>query len=289
MISRVRDGVRAWVFDFTQRKQEGYICPQKCEKCREKDLRTQHRIYEKTDSKGWVAWVSQTHGWDQKVRSQIDHGNVLPSPTMSIIKRQGAYLPHWRTENATYFITFRLAGSLPKILSREREVLKQEIIECAQRNNRPLTIFELDELEELHFEETRLKPFDHDARFLENERIASIVSEVLTIFEGIRYNLFAWSIMPNHVHVVVRPFPNFTLSSIVHSWKRVSALKVNRLKKTKGSFWQEEYYDHLIRDEADLTRCIQYTFDNPEKAALKNWSWKWKCEIEESISKAFPE
>jgi REP element-mobilizing transposase RayT len=80
-------------------------------------------------------------------------------------------------------------------------------------------------------------------------------------------------VMPNHVHVVFQPLAEHKLSAILHAWKSYSAKEANRILRRSGDFWQREYYDHLIRDERDLQRCIRYVLDNPKKASLKDWPW----------------
>jgi REP element-mobilizing transposase RayT len=88
-----------------------------------------------------------------------------------------------------------------------------------------------------------------------------------------RYRLFAWCVMPNHVHAIMQPHREWTLASILHSWKSFTAIKANRLLKRTGPFWQEEYYDHIVRRGEDFTRIIRYVLENPAKAGLRNWPW----------------
>jgi len=97
-------------------------------------------------------------------------------------------------------------------------------------------------------------------------------------FDRERYELRAWVVMPNHVHAVVRPNPAHTLSQILHSWKSFTAHAINKLLPQKVvPFWQNESYDHLIRDEDDLQRCSTYTLMNPLDAGLcaepQLWPW----------------
>src|SRR6266536_1586998 len=79
--------------------------------------------------------------------------------------------------------------------------------------------------------------------------------------------------MPNHVHVIVRPKEEHTLSQILHSWKSFSAKEANRLLNRRGIFWQAESYDHLIRTEQELGNQTHYVLEIPEKAGLKPWQW----------------
>jgi REP element-mobilizing transposase RayT len=121
---------------------------------------------------------------------------------------------------------------------------------------------------------------------MKDGRIARIVASALLHFEGQRYNLAAWCVMPNHVHAVVQPFagttggtpvpravPDAELPDILHSWKSFTAKEANKLLRRSGDFWQAEYYDHLIRDEADFRHSVRYVLNNPIKAGLKNWKW----------------
>lgn len=103
------------------------------------------------------------------------------------------------------------------------------------------------------------------------------MANALAHFVGQRYELHAWTIMPNHVHVVVTPLRNHTLSDILQSWKSYTATKANRLLDRAGqSFWQRESYDHLVRDEKELERVCTYTINNPVRAGLCERAEDWR-------------
>jgi hypothetical protein len=72
---------------------------------------------------------------------------------------------------------------------------------------------------------------------------------------------------------VFRPRKGHDLPEILHSWKSFSAKEANKALSRSGVFWQEESYDHLIRDEDDFRHALTYVLDNPEKAGLKGWKW----------------
>ncbi len=208
----------------------------------------------------------------QPVMDGNDHGQNAHATTIQ--KRRGAYLPHWTREGATYSVTFRLADSLPaKVLAAwvgERE----DIVKRAATMGRPLTDDEMRRLDELHSQRIE-KYLDSGAGEcqLRDPRIANIVRDSLLHFDGDRYDLAVWCVMPNHVHVVVRPRPGHELSDILHSWKSFTATKVNRLLGRTGAFWQPECYDHLIRDWDELAHAVEYVMDNPGKAGLRDWPW----------------
>ena len=82
--------------------------------------------------------------------------------------------------------------------------------------------------------------------------------------------------MPNHIHLVVDVW-DVPLVKLINGWKGKSSRRANALLSRGGKFWQEDYYDTLIRDEAHLKRAIRYTEQNPVKAfltkAARDWPW----------------
>ncbi len=200
---------------------------------------------------------------------------ILPSNEADEIhQRQGHNLPHWTKRGATYAIAFRLTDSLPPEVLHMWKQEREGIILRAKEQNRPLTSHEERELDRLYA--TRIEAFldsGQGACHLAKPEIASLVQEALRHFRGQRYDLIAWCIMPNHVHVIVRPLEGYDLPGILHSWKSFTAKQANELLGAAGSFWQDEYYDHLIRDEEDFNHHLTYVLQNPEEAGLKTWPW----------------
>ena len=196
-----------------------------------------------------------------------------PSGQDEAIKiRQGKYLPHWTREGGIYAITFRLADSLPAEILHQWRGERDAIIGVSRDLNRDLTateILRLHELHEKHIEASLDKGVGEC--WLKRDDIAAVVRDALLHFDGDRYHLLAWVIMPNHVHVVFRPLGGQEVSQILHSWKSFSAGKANQLLDRQGEFWQSEYYDHLIRDEDDLNHAVNYVMSNPQKAGLEPW------------------
>ncbi len=92
--------------------------------------------------------------------------------------------------------------------------------------------------------------------------------------DGRDYRLAAWVIMPNHVHVVVEVW-KVPLAKLIGHWKGKSARLVNVHLGRSGKFWQDDYYDSLIRDETHLKRAIRYTEQNPVKACLAKTAREW--------------
>jgi REP element-mobilizing transposase RayT len=199
--------------------------------------------------------------------------NVPNEPELRI--RQGAYLPHWTKAGSIYAVNFRLADALPQDVLESWKAERDALIERTRIQNRKLTDHELAEHDRLHGERVE-KYLDagHGKCWLEKGKIAELVKESLQHFNGERYRLLAWCIMPNHIHAVVQPLPGFELAGILHSWKRHTALEANRLLHHIGEFWQPEYYDHLIRDEDDLRHQIEYAWANSDHAGMKGWQWR---------------
>ena len=104
---------------------------------------------------------------------------------------------------------------------------------------------------------------------------AAIVQNALLFFEGQRYYLSAWCVMPNHVHVVVTPKGQHSLRSILHSWKSFTANEINKLFGVHGPVWERESFDHLIRSVGDWERCIEYTEQNAVAAGLCDTPEHW--------------
>lgn len=198
-----------------------------------------------------------------------------------IRKRRGAYLPHWTCDAGWYSVTFRLWDSLER----------RHIVKTAQQLKRPLSEYERQRLDWLYSERVeRYLDSGHGACYLKDDRVAVVVRNALFHFDGKRYALAAWCVMPNHVHVVVEPFAgkqfrdstfvqHAELPNILHSWKSFTSKEANKLLRRSGEFWQAEYYDHLIRSEADFRHAVRYVLENPINAGLTNWKWVGLTEL----------
>ena len=113
---------------------------------------------------------------------------------------------------------------------------------------------------------------------LKGERAAEIVANALKHFDGQRYRLGAWVVMPNHCHALVWPMPNQVLSDILKSWKQFTSRRAKRvLGMGEEPFWQPESYDHWIRNDNENARISRYIRNNPVTAGLcarpEHWRW----------------
>ena len=104
-----------------------------------------------------------------------------------------------------------------------------------------------------------------------------MVEDALLHFDGKRYRLLAWCLMPNHAHVVVEIGSENSLGEIAGSWKSFTAKQANKVIGQSGVFWHADYFDRYMRDESHLARTIEYVENNPVKARLTataaEWAW----------------
>jgi REP element-mobilizing transposase RayT len=189
--------------------------------------------------------------------------------------RQRGRLPHWEKDAGLYFITFHLADSLPRpILEKMAE--RHRILNAAKSVGAHLLPSQ--EMLVAEFCAAKVEEyFDRGAGScsLHDPRIGELVGNALRFWEGKRYRLIAWCVMPNHVHVVCRLLPGQNLSKVLQGWKSFTARRANEILGRSGAFWQREYYDRLIRDGDELERAVRYVVSNPERAGLKGWRWVW--------------
>ncbi|MEY4028461.1 MAG: hypothetical protein RLZZ329_2181 [Pseudomonadota bacterium] len=117
---------------------------------------------------------------------------------------------------------------------------------------------------------------------MKDARIAKIVADSIQHFAGDRYDLGAWCVMPNHVHLMISPKTGHDLAGILHSIKRHSASEANKVLGRSGAFWQKESYDHIIRDAEDYWNQRSYILGNPKAAGLVDWEFggegAWRLE-----------
>lgn len=176
-------------------------------------------------------------------------------------------LPHWQQEDREIFVTWRLADSIPQ---EQLVAYKNERARWLNRNPPPWS--------QILRSEYRRKfvkaPEDwldqgHGSCLLRDSRHSLIVAEAFHHFEGIRYELGPWVIMPNHVHLLLKPKEDFALARIIASWKSFSARRINQLRGDLGPIWQKDYWDRLIRDEAHHAKAVRYISNNPLKANIQ--------------------
>lgn len=115
----------------------------------------------------------------------------------------------------------------------------------------------------------------HGECWLRRPDIAALVEAALFHFDGQRYRLLAWCIMPNHVHALIETREGFPLADVLHSWKSFTSHQANKLLKRTGEFWQREYLDRYVRNAEHFEKVLAYIEENPVKAGLAKLKTEW--------------
>ncbi|MCB1122595.1 MAG: transposase [Verrucomicrobiae bacterium] len=193
-----------------------------------------------------------------------------PNSTVEIKER---HLPHWRQDGVGYFVTFRLADSIPQAKLASWKLEKESFL---QRYPKPWSWKE--EVEYHRWFTNQIESYlDRgmgSCLFCKKE-ISKIVANTLRYFDDVRYCLGGWVIMPNHVHSVITPVLGYELSRILHSLKSYSATSINELLGRKGRVWQSETYDQILRSAVHHHRVEEYIRRNPEKAGVEVHHASW--------------
>ncbi|MBR5080705.1 MAG: transposase [Victivallales bacterium] len=189
----------------------------------------------------------------------------------------GNLLPHWELNDIAYHISFRLADAIPVTIRQQlQEERKQIFGNCPEEEQMP-TKEEIRRFQYLYSEKIE-KYLDsgYGSCVLREESVAKIVCKSLEFYEGQKYLLHAWCIMPNHVHVVFQALRAHTLAEILHGWKSFTSHAINKLLNRKGQLWQDDSYNHIIRTSKEYYFQVRYVWNNPENAGFHEWKWRWK-------------
>src|ERR1044072_282082 len=172
------------------------------------------------------------------------------------------YLPHFDGGEIPQFITLRLADSMPQeFLDRWRSELGREQNIDVDAALRKRIEFFLDQ--------------GYGECYLGDPRVAELVQNSFLFFDGQRYRLTAWVVMPNHAHMLLTPCAGHELSDILHSLKSYTANEANKLLQRSGQFWQTESFDRWVRDANHFVKVIAYIENNPVKARLCKQPEDW--------------
>ncbi|OFV98005.1 MAG: hypothetical protein A3F68_09885 [Acidobacteria bacterium RIFCSPLOWO2_12_FULL_54_10] len=189
-------------------------------------------------------------------------------------------LPHWHPHEKSFFVIWRLYGSLPKqdctelkriqLKRKTARVLKEQVGSLPEPLQFP---------DEAFFAfDRRLNQASDGPLWLRDPRLAEMLVDALRQGENNLelYSLWAYVVMPNHVHVLLTP--RVPLEKITRVLKGYSAREANRILERVGRrFWQTESYDHWIRSEESFSRIVRYIEWNPVSAGLvrrpEDWPW----------------
>jgi len=217
----------------------------------------------------------------EKKEPNADDSSALHGPFLDscrpILKHRHD-LPHWQQENALVFVTWRLADSLPQAFIEQWMTERKAWL---MEHPRPW-----DEVTEIAFQKRFDQPFmdrldqGHGACILRQKVCADEMERVLHHFDGQRYHLQSYVIMPNHVHVLVQLQEGWSLEKVVQNWKERSAKGLNRVLEVQGTVWQKGYFDRLIRGPEHLQYVERYIRQNPVKAKLRSGFRRWSATME---------
>jgi len=222
------------------------------------------------------------------------------------------HLPHYQPPEGTFHVVFRLDGSLPtemiERMKSEREVEEETVVGVEKRSDR---VERWRNIQEVYFHkfDALLDGSTTGPKWLANPLVVKIVCEAIKFRDCKQYDLFAFTVMPNHVHMVFSTVSRITdstkrrfdlpfwsvdesldasssgrfgdspyiVTKILQDLKKYTAVHANKILQRDGQFWQRESYDHLIRDNKELERTIWYVLNNPVKAGfVDDWKqWKW--------------
>jgi putative transposase len=201
-------------------------------------------------------------------------------------------LPHIQPTEAVFFITARLAGSLPVSVVNQ---LKEESERALQRLAE--TSDDVDALDKakLDYQKRYFVRFDscldnpqNGPYWLSNPQVATVLKEALHFRAKDQYDLVAYTIMSNHIHFVVDTRAKGSLERplfrIIQSFKSHTARQSNTILNRNGEFWHSESYDHVVRDQSELQRVIQYVLNNPVRAGLVQ---EWQAWSSSYVNEAY--
>ena len=177
----------------------------------------------------------------------------------------GTHLPHWHQDGKYVFVTFRLHDSLPQ---EKLQWLRDEKENWLERHPQPWSVKTKKEYYD-KFAKTVDKWLDNNYGdcLLKKTDNRKIVEDALLFFDGKRYDLIAYVVMPNHVHILMKLKEGHELIEIMRSIKSFTAKKINDNENKSGPLWQSESYDRLIRDYEHFENVVRYIVANDKDLA----------------------
>jgi REP element-mobilizing transposase RayT len=207
-------------------------------------------------------------------------------------------LPHYLPENAIFFVTFRLANSLPKIivdeLKRENEDIEFKLKSDKGSKQKNIALINLRKKYFAKFDQY-LDSSSTGSLWLKEDKIASIVSDAIHYRDNKEYFLYCSTIMPNHVHMLFGMGEEYlhqkkleevaltdkskNLTDVLRDLKKYTAKECNKVLNRSGQFWHRESFDHVVRNSQEFDNIACYIMNNPFKAGLvkngNNWKWSY--------------
>lgn len=197
-------------------------------------------------------------------------------------------LPHIHPDQGIFFITFRLYRTIPKsVLQRLQKDRKRKLKEITSTSESVylLNKYKIEKRFSIEYGNW-LDKSNTEKTWLYTPEIADILCKKIHEMDHRFYFLIAYCIMPNHVHLLIQlrdggqinhkgKTKTYPLADVLRLLKGSSARKCNLLLNRKDPFWHHESYDHVVRNEYEFYRIIEYILNNPVKAGLVKNSKEW--------------
>ncbi len=165
-------------------------------------------------------------------------------------------LPHYDDDEVYQFITIRLHDSVP-----QNQLFKwKDELSLYGNYDKSSEEYILLQKKILNYEDN-----GYGECYLKNPKICKLVKDAIEYFNGERYELVELIIMPNHVHLLIKPYKGVSLPKIIHSWKSYTTNQGNKILNRKGKFWMDEYFDRYIRSEKHFNYTVEYIRNNGKR------------------------
>ena len=201
----------------------------------------------------------------------------------SIVEQHRRFLPHYQEQERLFSVSWRREGSLAKPVLQmieQMRTLSDRLAEAKEDDQRQKLALEY---------RNKLEDYDHQLGVyhdngiqLTENQVAEIIGSSFRFYDGKDYILVAYCIMPNHIHLLIKPLLDeegefHHLSEIVRKLKSFTARQILKLYPGEKKLWRADYFDRFIRGESDYWHTVEYILNNPVKALLvKRWEdWPW--------------
>ena len=171
-------------------------------------------------------------------------------------------LPHWEQTGKITFVTFRLKDSMPQEVINTYKEIQKEFIRTHPQPWTPETYTEYNKVYTASME--RYVDSGYGSCILKYPSIRKHLIEAIEYYDNNRYLIYAYVIMPNHVHILLSVFPGYELNELISSVMRFSATRINRHTGRSGVLWQEEPFDTLVRSYNHYLHLVNYIRENPQ-------------------------
>jgi type I restriction enzyme R subunit len=193
-------------------------------------------------------------------------------------------LPHWAQVGTVCFLTWRVGDSLPSAVQDEITAERQRVLRDNGLDARKDWKQSLSELPAPVRGRVQWALFVLWDRYLDAGRgqcvlrrpeLSALVAHSLMHFDGDRYVVTDFVVMPNHVHLLVAFRDEESLLKQCTSWKRFTARQIHRRLGDSGEFWQADQFDHLVRSLEQFDHYRRYIAENPRRAGLCVGAYRW--------------